>query len=346
MRSPVRGPQIELWNLHDGVPAYADAQRIFNVLGRLQDPAAFAALRYRLNDGPVTPVHFKASPNEGGRLARLGDFNIDTIDTAQLQNHNRLALMARHKNGAEVTHSVEFPVLSSPVKKTHRLNLNGAELPQQIGQIIDGRWQVSEDRNGQACLEIREDDAGLDRIILLSTNTLDTGYRIRARLAITAWTGSPYNVGLVFMWNPHLQGDGTSLPGQWSTGLGYYYSHCRGLRIRYGVDVHLDQFGKKIGDHILGEKCFSLGRYWRSRLLEKARLTAAPQPQLIPGSTYLFDLVIRDDIHALTVWRESGRQPPPQIVVHNPARPLSAGAAGIIAHRCALRIYDFEISSA
>ena len=143
-----------------------------------------------------------------------------------------------------------------------------------------------------------------------------------------------------------MQGDGTSLPSQWSTGLGYYYSHCRGLRIRIGVDVHFDERGQKVGDHILGEQCLSFGRYWLSRVLRKARVLSAPLPQIVPESHYWFDLLIRGDSHALTVWRATDSQPPPQIIVSNPVELLPAGPAGIIAHRCAVRVYSFEVSAA
>jgi len=338
---------IDLWNLAQGVTAYAGAQRIFNVLGNIRGATEIGTLSYHLNDGPVTPVHFKRPENERGRLERVGDFNIDTINTDQLQSHNRLSLIACNKDGESFTQSTDFQILNSAVKaKDYQVDLTGIEFPEQIGQVVDGHWEVSKDPNGVACLEISEDNAGYDRIILLSDGSLDTGYRIQARLAVTAWTGSPHNVGLVFKWSPHLQGDGTCLPVRWNTGLAYYYSHCRGLRIRNGVDVHLDENGVKVGDYILGEACFSYRRYWLSRLAQMARLVLHPLPQIIPGRHYCFDLLIRSDVHTLTVWQAQHRQPAPQIVVSEPASLLPAGAAGFIAHRCALRVYDFAISAA
>lgn len=343
------GPKqpIDLWNLHEGVTAYAGAQRIFNVLGNLENAEAIETLTYRLNDGSVTPVHFKRTESDRGRLERIGDFNIDTINTDQLQNHNRLTLTARTNDGEDITQSADFRVQNSADRDSnYRLDLTAIDFPEQVGQVVDGRWQVSKDQRGEACLEVSEDNTGLDRIILLSGRSLDTGYRIRARLAVAAWTGSPYNVGLVFKWNPHSQGDGTCLPRRWNTGLGYYYSHCPGLRIRVGVDVHLDKNNIKVGDHIMGEECFSFTRYWLSRVAQKARIVARPLPQIVPGPDHWFDLLIRGDVHALTVWQASRKQPPPQIVVREPASLLPPGAAGFIAHRCALRVYDFSISAA
>ena len=66
----------------------------FNVLGHVRDATETESLSYRLNDGPVTPVHFKRTESDRGRLERIGDFNIDTINTDQLQNDNRLVLRA------------------------------------------------------------------------------------------------------------------------------------------------------------------------------------------------------------------------------------------------------------
>ena len=100
-----------------------------------------------------------------------------------------------------------------------------------------------------------------------------------------------------------------------------------------------------MGDHIMGEQWLSFGRYWLSRVLRKARILAAPLPQIVPGPHYWFDLLIRSDIHALTVWRATDRQPPPQIIVSKPAALLPTGPAGIIAHRCAVRVYAFEVSA-
>ena len=338
---------INVWNVHDGISAYAGAQPIFNVVGRVDNALNVERLSYRINGGPLFPVCFKNASNGPLRLERLGDFNIDTIDASQILEQNTLHLVARFKNGREVVRTIRFPVRRIHSTSGYKLDLRDANHPEEIGQLVDGRWRISRSGGSRSCLEIPLQDTGLDRIILFSKTDSGSEYRVRARLAVTAWTGSPCNLGILFDWNPHLQGDGKWLPGQWTTGLGYYYSHCRGLRIRIGVNVHLDHRGKKSGDHILGEACLSPVRYLASAVLTGARLINAPLPQVVPGREYYFELSIKKDHYSLTVWMAGDQQKSPQItIVEPPVLLLRTGVVGIIAHRCALRIYDFELSRA
>ena len=337
---------INVWNVHEGIPVYTEAQTIFNVVGNLSDISGVSSLSYELNDGPSTPVFFKQPKVLANRLERIGDFNIDTVDVKQLNDQNRLSIKAQLTNGEEVLKTINFP--KRPIEANEhlfRLDCTDKSFPEEVGQVVDGQWQIKTAPDGNRCLELESKHTGLDRIILLTNNQLTTGYRIFTRLNIIAWTGSPFNVGLVYKWNPHLQGDGSQLPSQWTTGLGYYYSHCPGLRIRTGVDVHLNDRGEKLGDYIMAEKPFSPWRYWASQVLKKARIIKHPLPQIIPGIDYCFELVIGNDIETLTVWKMDCMKPQPQIVVHNPPNLLPFGAAGIIAHRCGLRVYDFDVVS-
>jgi hypothetical protein len=207
---------------------------------------------------------------------------------------------------------------------------------------VDGRWRVGGDDTGNRWLEIAEDDAGLDRVVLFGRDDLSAGYTIRARVLVTSWVGKPHNVGLLFKWNPHLQGDGTSLPSQWSTALGYFYSKCPGVRIRYGVDVHLDDNGRKVGDYVLAEARLSRWRALVGRTFRRIRGSKI-YSQLAPGVPYCFELRVGKAVHTLTVWKCGRRKPSPQVVVNNPHPYLESGAAGVIAHRCGVRVYEFEV---
>lgn len=337
--------KIELWNVHEGITNYVGAQRIFNVLGHVKNPEQVHALSYCLNDGPVTPIVFKKRGIKAGqRLEQEGDFNIDTINIEHVRPKNKLILIAHLEGGNQIKRVTNFPACFEHCDgNSVRLNLNQASYPQEVGQIVDGRWRLTECERGERYLEIAQEDAGLDRIILLAHRKFRVGYTIKARLQVTSWVGMPHNIGLVFMWNPHQQGNGEYLPSQWTTGLGYYYSDCPGLRIRLGINVHLNSKGDKIGDYILGEQVFSFWRYWMGRTARKLLKTKKPFSQLPPGKCYEFELIVHKDLYALTVWKQRNRKCRPQVMVHNPPELLLEGAAGIIAHRCGVRVSDFEI---
>ncbi|MGI9534500.1 MAG: hypothetical protein ACR2NW_06085, partial [Thermodesulfobacteriota bacterium] len=176
-----------------------------------------------------------------------------------------------------------------------------------------------------------------------------------ARLSVTSWTHITHNVGLLFKWNPHLQGDGTNLPIQWSTGLGYYYSLSKGLRIRFGKDVHVDQKGNKQGDYILREKPLSYSRYFKGKLIKFSRFVMKnekkslffgrnPFSQITPGIQYYFKLKVHPERYSLTVWEDGTVEPSPQLVVNEPIEVLPQGSVGIIAYNCGVRIYEFNVN--
>jgi hypothetical protein len=341
---PPAEPEIDLWNVRDGVPVYTGAQSVVNFLGRLRRPEEVGDLTYSLNGGPARPVFFKNSEAKANRLALPGDFNIDTIGRDQIQSDNTLVMTASLRNGDSVEQTWRFP--SRPAgdhDKSFRLDLRGVEHSQQVSQMVDGRWRVGGEGEGKRWLEIAEEDAGLDRVILFGRDDLTTGYTIRARVLVTSWVGMPHNVGLLFKWNPHLRGDGTILPSQWSTALGYYYSNCPGIRIRYGVDVHVNADGQKIGDYVLAEAKLSRWRDLTGRLIKRFAGKERIFAQLAPGTPYCFELRIEEAVHTLTVWKCGRSKPSPQVVVENPTQYLKSGAAGIIAHRCGVRVYDFEV---
>lgn len=335
---------IELWNIHHGQTVYVGAQRIVNVLGRLSHPSSVTALNYSLNDDPPVPVVFKQPLADINRLARDGDFNIDTINRQQLRPINRLVMTAHLKDGRSSSKSVDFQVKGAPCYMSpFSLNLNQVVFPEEVGQLVDGHWKIATGEDGERCLEIERQDEGLDRIILFGPDQLCSGYRIKARLCVDQWLGPPHSVGLLFHWQPHLQGDGTILPSQWSTGLGYYYSHCPGLRIRVGVDVHYNAQGVKEGDHVLREAILSRWRHRSNALRQCVFGNDGVVSQVVLGRQYWFHMEFKNDLYALTVWPVHRAQPRPQVVVDNPPTLLEKGAVGIIAHRCAVRVFEFAI---
>lgn len=337
---------LELWNLTANGSTVVNSQEILNVVGRLKSPENVQKIFYSLNGGAEVPIFFNREQRPAGRLSRFGDFNIDAIRLKELRQENHLRLRVVSRQSGETTDEVFFRKKSmNGISPEFRLNLNGYRHPEQAGQVIDGKWQMSHHENFGPCLEIKKEDTGLDRIILFGNHKWTTGYEILARLMVVAWTGYPHNVGIVFKWNPHLQGDGSILPSQWSTGLAYYYSHCPGLRLRFGVNVYVDDKGIKHGDYVMNEKTLSFYRRWIGRNVNRILRTEAVYSQVAPLSHYWFRVLVHPKKYALTVWKVGKKEPKAQLSVSNPIERLKSGSVGIIAHRCAVRLYEFNVTS-
>lgn len=343
---------VIVWNLSSGGVARCGAVSMFNVVGRFKHPARLREVRYSLNDGPETPVFFKGTSSTL-RLGSPGDFNIDTIDVSSLREHNCLRLHIDYSEAPSAVEEIRFAArpFESGLPR-FELDLSSATHAEEVGQVVDGPWRVATDERGRKCLEITSEDAGYDRIILFGRSDWTTGYEVRARFAVTALTGM-HNVGLVFKWNPHKQGDGTWLPSQWSTGLGYYCSYGEpGVRIRFGVDVHRTASGQKVGDHLLGHAHLDRSRYRRTWLASRLRRRIQPS-ELAPGRDYLCRLRIHPREYALTMWnpgdasdstsKGSENEPLPQVVVHEPSDLLPRGSVGVIAYQAGFRLYEYEV---
>lgn len=337
--------QVEIWNLsRDGV-VRCGAVDIFNIVGRLKSPGTVSGFSYRLNGGPELPIFFLADGGAPGRLRRPGDFNIDTIGLADLEPDNVLRLRIARRDGAE--HREEIRFRTSPfgeIEPCFSLDLGGADSAEQVGQVVEGPWRVGTDPRGRRCLEVAPEDAGYDRIILFGRKDWTTGYEVRARLSITRITGH-HNVGIVFKWNPHERGDGTRLPTTWSTGLGYYCSYGKraGLRIRFGVEVHLDQKGRKQGEYLLAHG--PLASRWRAtinRLKDRTGIDRSAT-ELRLDRDYAFRLRVAPERYALTTWEADKAEPAPQLVVDDPIDRLPRGAVGILAYQVGVRLYEFEV---
>lgn len=345
---------IEIWNLDRNIPLTVGSQDIVNIVGRVKKYAEVESFSYSLNKMPWRPIVFRTHFLSSPRLSHAGDFNIDTINIHDLKSYNTI-IFSITRNG-RVVHKeiIEFSLSIIDNNQYFNLSLEKTKYPQQVGQVVDGKWKVSSDGSDNKCLEILPEDAGLDRIILFGKSSWSHGYIIRAKLKVTEWTHSTHNVGLLFQWNPHLQGDGTYLPSQWSTGLGYYYSRCPGIRVRYGVNVHVDENGNKIGDFILQEKPLDYIKYlhhhtvhricYRLKNFTKLRNTVRRSSifsQIREGVVYNFQMTVHSKLFALTIWKDSRKKPKPQIYIRQPKIFLSEGSTGIIAYNCGVQVYEY-----
>lgn len=333
-------PGLTLWNLHDGVCAVSDAQRIFNVLGHLDDPTA--ELTYALNGAAARPVHVLSERVGASRTHRVGDFSIDTILCSDLRPENRLVLTVRGAGREPASRILRFT--ARPVPTTFPglgEAADGTVHAEELGQIVDGRWRLTRE-DGEPVLRILPRDAGYDRIILLGLPE-PPSYEISARIAVDEWLSASHNIGLVFDWYGHDSGDGSCLPREWTTGLAYYASSGEGLRLRVGARVRTTPSGGRIGSVVLDETPMSRWRHRATRSLRAMGIGRWYLPQLRAGVTYDVRLRVRQGHHALTVWRAGAPEPGPQVGARVP-RLLMPGAAGLIAFNCAVRVHEFEVS--
>ena len=143
----------------------------------------------------------------------------------------------------------------------------------------------------------------------------------------------------------HLRGDGTYLPTNWTSGLAYYcsYDPDPGLRIRYGIDVHVDENGKKQGDFTLATAPLSSIRGLVSRIQRKLGLVSYVS-EIVPNRRYAFRARVHPEMYSLTVWPAGKVEPVPQVVLSNPPEMLKHGAVGILAHQVGVRLYSYAVS--
>ena len=339
---------IEVWNLTDGGYACSGSVEIFNVVGRVVDPSSVEEFVYQLNEGPEVPVVFARAPAPSTRLRRAGDFNIDTISVSDLADENRIAFRIRRAGANEDRCEIRFRVVPfEDGLPRFQLDLDGVPEAEQIGQIVEGPWEVGADELGRRCLEITPENAGYDRIILFGHRHWTSGYQVTARLAVTRITGN-HNIGLIFKWNPHERGDGTWLGTKWSSGLAYFCSYGKtpGIRIRFGVQSYYDETGTVRGDHVLAHKPLVTRQAMIfNRLKRKLRLTRWPT-QMRLHTDYVFRMLVHPRRFALTVWPAAEREPSPQLVIDDPMDPLPQGAVGILAYNVGVRLYEFEVRPA
>jgi hypothetical protein len=343
-KNMIERDSFEIWNLTEGRPARCGAVSIFNLVGRIRRPETVKGAAYSLNGAAPVPIYFNRRSKPAARLRSSGDFNIDTINSEQLKDDNELHVtVAREDGRVEEEHIAFRTARFDREDPSFRLDLSDIRAAGEVGQIVDGHWRVAEDAKGRRCLEVRPDETGYDRIILFGRREWSTNYELFARLSITRILAA-HNLGFIFRWNPHEQGDGTRLPTKWGTGLAYYcsYGNKAGLRIRYGVEVHLDAEGRKQGDYLLGYA--SDGPYSKivSALPFLSRFSAL-LTDLKVGPDYCMRMRVTPERYSLTVWLADKAEPAPQVVVDEPTEHLTHGSVGILALHTALRLYEFQV---
>jgi len=340
---------IELWNISRGRICRAGAQEIFNIVGRVRTFKYGDRLFYRLNGGEEREAFVFSGQGDCRRLMNEGDFNIDTIHERELKRDNHLCFRLEKTDRRQKRSEIRFRVcLNEGSRPEFRLIPGQIDDAHEAGQVVDGKWRVGRDETGASFLEIRPEDSGYDRIILFGSRKWKSAYSVYARFRITAWTGlRDHGIGFAFRWSPHACGRGKNLPSRWTSGIGMYYFPRNlprpGLSVTYGVDVHYDEKSRYVGEHVLAQGFFSPWRWFLGSIQSNLLRFRYPLSQLVPGEAYCMRMIAAPDAHTLTVWKEGKREPPPQVRARRPHEWLKRGCAGIIAHHCALKVYEFEV---
>ena len=341
----LKNQDFEVWNLSPNDIVKYGATSIFNIVGRVKNPAELVEFSYILNDKPKTGIFFAKISKRSGRLKKSGDFNIDTINIYDLRRQNLIKFIVRRNKNYIKCYNITFDAVpftnTEPKFSLDLVNVTAAE---QIGQVVEGNWHISRDHSGRKYLEILPEDAGYDRLILFGHREWQSNYEVYTRLSVTKIIGV-HNLGIVFRWNPHEQGNGEYLPKTWSTGLAYYTSYGKnpGIRVRYGVNVYIDEYGIKHGDYLLEAKPLS----FNNRLIHKFNFLSRLSNWMTDikiNCEYCFRFRIQAKQCALSVWQADEGELSPQIIVNNPIDYLRNGSVGILAFQVALKIHEFRVS--
>lgn len=145
------------------VQQFRPRHRDVNVIGAFRGVLPVRSATWQLNDGTAVPFYVESVPDEGVdysyqykpsparlRLPYRGDFNVEVpVDGSEWKEGvNRLRLRIVGADGAEAIREVSLSWDPSPVLLPLELtNLRSVRSPQEIGQVVDGVWDVDPELN-------------------------------------------------------------------------------------------------------------------------------------------------------------------------------------------------------
>ncbi len=152
-------PKINIWYGHHqvfGQPAMP--QHWINILGNVSNPNELASLTYSLNGGPERALSLGPDTR---RLASPGDFNIDIFHTELQPGLNQVTIIATDKKKQQTAETVTVEYLPATVDtQPYVVDWSRAAGPQELAQIVDGRWTL-------AAGGIRPAQLGYDRLVAI-----------------------------------------------------------------------------------------------------------------------------------------------------------------------------------
>lgn len=193
--------RIEIWHgLEQRVGHLGDAQADFNLLGRVAEPGGLVSLEYTLNDAIPVELNFRRYR----RLAAEGHFNADIPLAALRPGLNTIELKGRFVDGAFGRRVVTVTRSSGASPLPFAIDWAAVTDPQDVGQYVDGQWQLGE--HG-----LRTAQMGYDRLFLIGDQSWQD-YEVTAEVMVhevAAETGpvsGGNGVGLILRFAGHVVG--------------------------------------------------------------------------------------------------------------------------------------------
>lgn len=211
-------PQFDIWyGTAQSFGRHGTPQEWINVLGNVHDPDGIGDLRslyFTLNGDPVArPLSYGGvgtsnsfNKNDGRRLWREGDFNVEIDKAELLDGPNTIAITAvdSQGNSTAVYVTVDYdPNADWPVN--YATDWSSATSIQDHVQVVDGKWKYS--ANG-----VRTVETGYDRILAIGEGSFAEGgwqeSEVTAEVTIHGYDAAGFDqvapaVGIVARWQGH-----------------------------------------------------------------------------------------------------------------------------------------------
>ena len=199
--------RIHIWHgTEQKVGHLGDSQQDFNLIGHVEEPDKLLSLQYALNDSIPVELNFRSFR----RLAMHGHFNADIPIAALAPGPNTIDLKGRFIDGTVARQVVSLTRLSGASPLPLHIDWSEVADPQDVGQYVDGHWQLGE--HG-----LRPAHVGYDRLFLLGDRTWQD-YQITAAVTIhdvapdTGPLSGGNGLGVVMRFAGHVVGGPRNFP--------------------------------------------------------------------------------------------------------------------------------------
>lgn len=163
-QSAVDAPAIIVWyGSNQTFGPDGDPQKWVNIMGNVVSAVPLSSLTYSLNGGPSKTLSLGQN---GSRLVRNGDFNIELDYTDLLTGNNTVNIVATDTSAGVTPAQVIVnyqPSAGNWTPQTYTINWSTATKVNDVAQVVDGNWVINAGNARPASLA----DTGFDRLIAL-----------------------------------------------------------------------------------------------------------------------------------------------------------------------------------
>jgi len=198
---------IEIWHGDpQRVGHLGGAQADFNVVGHLENGNAVDQLFWSLNGGAETAMTFQAFR----RLVDDGDFNADIPIELLRVGANQISIRAKLLDGEVIFRTVTVIRKEGECSLPVDVDWSLVDHPQDVGQIVDGRWEVT-------AQGLRTDQLGYDRLFLIGERDwrdyeIETSFIIHEVSETTGALSGGNGLGIVWRFAGHVVGGYRGFP--------------------------------------------------------------------------------------------------------------------------------------